>query len=135
MDWSQINTYIVIFWVALVTRECLTQSEMRSTVCCNIWNHQEMSYSEIFKVFLTYYTLSHPENDRDVTEHAMRQSRCSFLNAWDNTQVARAMTSVFTRNTRWRHGCSRGETKYRCMLSLLFYDNNILYNFIADLLA
>ena len=37
------------------------------------------------------YTLSHPENDRDVTERAqgytqqdasfMRQSRCSFLNA------------------------------------------------------
>ena len=38
---------------------------------------------------LLIYTLSHPENDRDVTEHAqgytlqdasfMRQSRCSFL--------------------------------------------------------
>ena len=37
------------------------------------------------------YTLSHPENDRDVTERAqrytlqdascMRHSRCSFLNA------------------------------------------------------
>ena len=43
----------------------------------------------------------------------MRQSRCSFLNAWDNTQVARTMTSVFIRNTRWRHGRSRGEKKYR----------------------
>ena len=49
------------------------------------------------------YTLSHHENDRDVTERAqgytlqdasfMRQSRCSFLNA-------RAMTSVFLQNTR-----------------------------------
>ena len=41
----------------------------------------------------------------------LRQSRCSFLNVWDNTQVARPMTSVFTRNTRWRHSHSRGETK------------------------
>ena len=50
------------------------------------------------------YTLSHPENDREVTERAqgytmqdasfMRQSRCSFLNAFENTQVARAMTST-----------------------------------------
>ena len=31
----------------------------------------------------------------------MHQSRCSFLNAWENTQVARAMTSVFVWNTRW----------------------------------
>ena len=72
----------------------------------------------------TNYTWSHPENDRDVTERAqgytlqdasfMRQSRCSFLNAWENTQVACAMTSVFVWNTRWRHGHSRGETKYSC---------------------
>ena len=47
----------------------------------------------------------------------MRQSRCSFLNAWENTQVARAMTSVFLRNTRWRHGRFHGETKYS-MLSM-----------------
>ena len=56
------------------------------------------------------YTLSHPENDRDFTERIqeytlqdasfMRQSRCSFLNTWENTQVAHAMTSVFLRNTR-----------------------------------
>ena len=69
------------------------------------------------------YTLSHPENDHDVTERVqeytlqdasfMRQYRCSFLNVWENTQVARAMTSVFLRNTHWRHGRSRGETKYR----------------------
>ena len=69
------------------------------------------------------YTLSHPENDCDVTERAqgytlqdasfMRQSRCSFLNAWENTQVERAMTSAFVWNTHWRHGRSRGETKYR----------------------
>ena len=55
------------------------------------------------KLLNQYYTLSHPENDCDVTERAqgytlqdasfMRQSRCSFLNAWENTQVARAMTS------------------------------------------
>ena len=57
------------------------------------------------------YTLSHPENDRDVTERAqvytlqdtsfIRQSRCSFLNAWENTQVA-----------RYDKRRSRGETKY-----------------------
>ena len=60
---------------------------------------------------------------RDVTERAqgytlqdasfMRQSRCSFLNVWENTQVARAMTNVFVWNTHWHHGRSRGETKYR----------------------
>ena len=43
----------------------------------------------------------------------MRQYQFSFLNAWDNTQVARAISSVFVWNTRWRHGRSRGETKYR----------------------
>ena len=68
------------------------------------------------------YTLSHPENDRDVTERAqgntlqdasfMRQSLSSFLNVWDNTQVARAMTSVFIRTMRRRHSRSWGETKY-----------------------
>ena len=72
--------------------------------------------------FSAAYTLSYPENDRDITEHAhgytlqdtsfMRQSRCSFLNAWENAQVARTMTSVFIWNTRWRHGRSRVETKY-----------------------
>ena len=71
----------------------------------------------VWWTFNSNYTLSHPENDRDVTEHAqgytMRQSRCSFLNAWEDTQVARAMTSVFLWNARWRHGRSRGETKYR----------------------
>ena len=47
----------------------------------------------------------------------MRQSRCSFLNAWENTYVARAITiSAFLRNTRWRHGRSRGETKYSALL-------------------
>ena len=52
------------------------------------------------------YTLSHPENDRDVTERDKgntlqdasfkRQSRNSFLNAWDNTPVTRAITSIFS---------------------------------------
>ena len=75
-----------------------------------------------FQSILKHYTLSHPENNRDVTERAhgytlqdtsfMRQSRCSFLNSWENTQVVQAMTSVFTRSTLWRHGRSRGETKY-----------------------
>ena len=42
-------------------------------------------------IYIHVYTLSHPENDRDITERAqgytlqgasfMRQSRCSFLNA------------------------------------------------------
>ena len=44
----------------------------------------------------------------------MRQSWCSFLNAWDNTQVVRARNDkhLFVWNTRWRHGRFRGETKY-----------------------
>ena len=78
------------------------------------------------------YTLSHPENNHDITEHAqeytlqeasfMCQSRCSFLNVWENTQVACAMKSVFLRNTRWCHGRSRDETKYSrlSLLDLLF---------------
>ena len=48
---------------------------------------------------LYLYTLSHPKNDHDVTEHVqlgymlqdapfMHQCRCSFLNASENTQVA-----------------------------------------------
>ena len=42
-----------------------------------------------------------------------------FLNAWENTHVACAMTSVFLRNTRWRHGRSWGETKYTSCLPLI----------------
>ena len=42
----------------------------------------------------------------------MHQSRCYFLNAWENTQVTRAMKSAFPLNPRWRHGSSPGETKY-----------------------
>ena len=49
----------------------------------------------------------------------MHQSRCSFLNVWENTQVACVVTSVFLRNTRWRHGRSWGETKYSCNLILI----------------
>ena len=40
----------------------------------------------------------------------MRQSRVSFLN--EKTEVARAITSVLFCTTHWRHGRSRGETKY-----------------------
>ena len=68
------------------------------------------------------YTLSHLENDRDVTQRVegytlqnasfVRQSRDSFLNAWENKEVTRAITSVLFCTTRWRHGRSRGETKY-----------------------
>ena len=64
-----------------------------------------------FKI-LTHYTLSHPENDRDVTECVqgftlqlqdaffMRHSRRSFLSASEDIQVPRAMTSVFIWYTR-----------------------------------
>ena len=50
-----------------------------------------MMVGVICQIYTCIYTLSHPENDRDVTERAqgytlqdaslMRQSRCSFLNA------------------------------------------------------
>ena len=50
------------------------------------------------------YTLSHPENDRDVTERAkgntlqdasfMRQSRNSYLNVCDNTHVTPAILTI-----------------------------------------
>ena len=67
------------------------------------------------------YTLSHPENDRDVTgrtkgntlqDSFMHQSRNSFLNMWDNTHVMCAILSIFLWNTCWRHSRSHGETKY-----------------------
>ena len=47
-----------------------------------------------------------------------------FLNTWENTQVARAMISVFLWNARWRHGRSRGETKYRfaCNEAYMWHD-------------
>ena len=80
------------------------------------------------------YTLSHPENDCDVTERDqghtlqdasfMRQSQCSFLNMWRNTQVVHAVTSVFLLNTRWRHGRSLGETKYSNIFSMIFFSSS-----------
>ena len=82
-----------------------------------LWNH----CTKVNKL-CTVYTLSRLKNDSDVTEHSpgymlqyasfMRQSRCSFLNLWESTQVARTITSVFLRNTHWGHSRSRGETKY-----------------------
>ena len=87
-----------------------------------------------------YILLSHLENDCDVTERAqgymlqgtsfMRQSRCFFLNAWGNTQVAHAVTSVFPRNTRWRHGRSRDETKYSLLHLALCSDVSAEINHI-----
>ena len=53
---------------------------------------------------------------QDTFAPFMRQTRCSLLNAWENTQVTREMTSVFLRNTLSHHGRSRGETKYRHQL-------------------
>ena len=78
----------------------------------------------------------------------VHQFRCSLLNVWENTQVARAVTSVFLLNTRWRHGRPRGvrQLKYRyirfksdlpkghCVriqhtkLTLLNRDNSKLFN-------
>ena len=60
----------------------------------------------------TVTSLSTPKDTRCKTHHFMRQSLCSFLNARENTQIARAMTSVFLRNTRWRHSRSWCGTKY-----------------------
>ena len=56
-------------------------------------NNQYISIgSARIRASIRLYTLSHPRNDRDVTERAqwytlqdaslMHQSRCSFLNAW-----------------------------------------------------
>ena len=62
------------------------------------------------------YTLSHPKNDRDVTERAqiytlqnasiVRQSRCSFLNAWENTSTTGENPFVVGSACAWIHGCS-----------------------------
>ena len=80
-----------------------------SLISCHIQLQHDLLFSKTF--FLSVlcfpstknnyvYTLSHPENDRDVTESAqgytlqdasfVRQSQCSFLNVWENTQVALA---------------------------------------------
>ena len=74
-------------------------------------------------MYVNVYTLSHPENDRDVTDRAkgytlqdasfVRQSRDSLLNSLENTCYTRVIISIYLWNTRWRHGRSRGETKYR----------------------
>ena len=49
-----------------------------------------------------FYTFSRPENDRDVTERiqGFQLQDASFLNVWEDTQVARAMTSIFLWNAR-----------------------------------
>ena len=113
LPWHHISHHLYCVWCA-VNQKCL---ELKSQKGIN-------------------YTLSHPENERDVTERAqgymlqdasfMRQSRCSFLNVSENTQVARAMTSVFVWNTRWRHGRSRGETKYSMIVFALILIVSIL---------
>ena len=133
--WSviNINKYVVyydIFSPTLMNNKVvkLTQPHPwsnKSSRGCSQWMHLwtgNLGLIMNFHQAFTNYTLSHPENDRDITDRVqeytlqdasfMRQSRCSFLNAWENTQVARAMTSVFLRNTRWRQGLSRGETRY-----------------------
>ena len=46
----------------------------------------------------------------------MRQSLDSFLNAWENTHVTRAIISIFFWNTCWRHSRSLGETKYTLLI-------------------
>ena len=51
------------------------------------------------------------------------QSRDSFLNAWENTEVTRAITSMLFCTMRWRHGRSRGETKYSCNVPWLKQGN------------
>ena len=84
------------------------------------------------------YTLSHPENDRDAWRywartriHAAKRILYASIPVFliecvrKHTIVARAMTSVFLRNARWRHGRSRGETKYSYVVCPL---NGINYN-------
>ena len=61
----------------------------------------------------TVTSLIAPKDTRCNTHPLCVNLGVPFLNAWENTQVARAMTSVFVWNTRWCHGHSRGETKYR----------------------
>ena len=68
------------------------------------------------------YTLSHPEKDRDWARpriHAARRilyyaSILVFLfeRVRQHTSCARDDKHLFVWNTRWRHGRSRGETKY-----------------------
>ena len=80
----------------------------------------EISNGEIAEQSLTlvWPLFTHPENDRDVTERAQGytlQDASFSVNPsvpfWAcektlNTQVVRAMTSVFLWNMRWRQGCT-----------------------------
>ena len=88
-----------MFWVLRIIIPLL-----KISWCCKVLQHVMTPILCLIADHVQEYTL------QDAS--FMRQSRCSFLNAWENTQVARAMTSVFLWNTRWRHGRSRGETKY-----------------------
>ena len=63
-------------------------------------------------------------NDARCKMHPLYASiTSSFLNVWDDTQVACAMISVFLWNARWRHGRSRGETKC-CQVHKLYDSKN-----------
>ena len=78
------------------------------------WNFQGRLYINCLIPRTTVMSLSAPRI------HAARGiMRYSLLNVWKRRKMARAITSVFIRNTRWGHSRSRGETKYR--LSCLTY--------------
>ena len=116
---------------------------LRQSLALSVTVHRISIRVHFTKITITFwtdnitYTLSHPKNDRDVTERAQsyRLPYASFIYAsisvflfermW-KTQVAHAITSVFLLNMRWRHGRSRGETKYSLRLSKTIDSKNSL---------
>ena len=79
-----------------------------------------------------HYTLSHPENNRDVSAYS-RQRRlssraqlvCFLTRSKRNTGIDASrmrLAACILRRAQWRHGCSRDETKYSwVVLNLLAY--------------
>ena len=89
-----------------------------------------------------HYTLSHSENDHDVTgcpegntlqdASCRRQSQDSLLNAWDNTHMLRVQyLSIFLWITHWHHGRSHGETKYSMFIFLTAIEKTQKLSFVA----
>ena len=93
-----------------------------STLLCT--NHWKLSTTPAESTWKTIYTnlvssqewpwrhWAHLEGYTLQDASFIHQSQCPLLKAWENTHIARATTSDFVRNTRWRHGRSWGETKY-----------------------
>ena len=59
-----------------------------------------------------------------------RRILCVSITVFLFEHVARAITSIFLRNSRWHHGRSQGETKYRLSLVNNRYQRSLICFFV-----